>query len=453
LNEAESNYSLVLIGRYPGKDFSVAQALARCMGREESWGLRIVSSAPIIFFEKLSDSVARKLHETMTEVANAGCRFEIQHGSNASLPKIGWANPPRIYGLSMEEIAQGSNLFPAAITPVNALPSIGPNADLGGVSRHSVGVTPVYAAGSVQSRASAPQAPLPAANDPYQTFATIYLPCPYTGQKLKLTLHMSISRVDGAAAVNIASAAVQPAGVSGPNKSPLANSGTVILPGAQIARATGAVSLPKNSGAVTTQARNASPSIEAAGYSLTPPVASNAITRPPSGANTQPAAWTRRTPNEIPLPDVPVLPLASFGAQVKAAETQREHMPLNRQPMDLETFEEKQIEIPASSPRPPSDRATVKRFNSSSGTELAAILAESQSSGEEVLCSVYIERSSSPVVHALVAELHGIPESEAAEMCFAGRTALAENIPLVEAVDIKRRCAAINVNARIVTQT
>ena len=32
-----------------------------------------------------------------------------------------------------------------------------------------------------------------------------------------------------------------------------------------------------------------------------------------------------------------------------------------------------------------------------------------------------------------------------------GRTALAENIPLEEAVEIKRRCAEINVMARIIT--
>jgi hypothetical protein len=67
-----------------------------------------------------------------------------------------------------------------------------------------------------------------------------------------------------------------------------------------------------------------------------------------------------------------------------------------------------------------------------------------------VLCSVYIERSSSPIVHELVAELHGIPESEAAEMCVGGSVALAENIPLFEANDIKLRCASINVAARIV---
>jgi hypothetical protein len=71
--------------------------------------------------------------------------------------------------------------------------------------------------------------------------------------------------------------------------------------------------------------------------------------------------------------------------------------------------------------------------------------------GRETLCSIFIERSSSPVVHELVAELHGIPEPEAAQLCVSGRTALAENIPLEEAVEIKRRCAEINVMARIVT--
>ncbi len=167
--------------------------------------------------------------------------------------------------------------------------------------------------------------------------------------------------------------------------------------------------------------------------------------RPQSAANVLPATrWTHSSPHEIPLPDVPVLPGSPFVSSRPGTGANRP-LPLDSQPMDLSTFEAN-LDLDAHKSDGPFAHSDA---DSGRGVEVEGDDADDME-GEEILCSVFIERSSSPVVHELVAELHGIPEAEASEMCVSGSVALAENIPLFEAKDIKHRCAAINVFARIV---
>jgi hypothetical protein len=413
LNEPAANCSLVLIGRYPGKDLPVAQALARVLGRDETWGLRIVSSSPITFFDKLPERHARQIQQALEDVAEAGCRFEVQTGSNASLPRVGWAIPPRIHGRSLAEIAPGSDLQPA-------LP---PSPTLNSGMRHAASSAALHATVSIpEDDGDDTGAPAESGN---HASATVFVPCPYTGQRIKLSLQLTLSRTDGGTAVNITSTQAR---VPKPRAS-----GAVILPTATQPRQTGHIQLPRKSGPVPTAETGTAGKVDAD------------KTR---GSAQPPAQVWRNTPMEIPLPDVPILP-GSVQEQEKAdSAANRQPLPLNSQPMDLSTFEAGLGVSPHETVRPFLDPGPHVMEEMPEADEGAGDDSESESA----LCSVFIERSSSPVVHELVAELHGIPETEAAEMCVAGSVALAENIPMFEANDIKRRCAAINVSARVVRQ-
>ncbi|HLX60934.1 MAG TPA: hypothetical protein VKX17_06590 [Planctomycetota bacterium] len=406
MSDATAQYSVVLIGRYPGKDMAVAQALARCMGRDEGWGLRIVSAAPITFLEKLSEKQAHQVQSALDDVAEAGCRFDVEKGSNSGIPKVGWAHPPKFGGRSLAEIAPGTEFQPAVPVPVSQ--SSSPSGIATMPALPATGAPPSPAEGP-------PEIPVPVT-------ASLVVPCPYTGQKIKLSLQVTLARAESGTAVHLSAAAA-------PAPSLRAASGAVILPTASQPRQTGHISLPRKSGAVQLPTGNAAPS---------------EAERQAAQAN-----WRRNTPVELPLPDVPILPGAGR-AQLKPAIHDKQPLPLNSQPMDLQAFEASLGVSPHETVRPfldPGPNVLDESGGESEG-DVEGLGGDPES--EQIICSVFIERSSSPVVHELVAELHGIPEHEAAEMCVAGSVALAENIPLFEANDIKRRCAAINVSARII---
>jgi hypothetical protein len=405
LSDATAQYSVVLVGRYPGKDMAVAQALARCMGRDEGWGLRIVSASPITFLEKLTEKQAEQVHAALEEVAEAGCRFDVEKGSSSGLPKVGWAHPPKFQGRSLAEVAPGTEFQPAIPVPVGP-----PNSPSGIATMAALQAT------------GAPAIETPAENAAPVT-ASLIVPCPYTGQKIKLTLHVTLARAESGTALQLSATAAPAPGLR-------AASGAVILPTASQPRQTGHITVPRKSGAVQLPTASAAPT---------------EAERQAAQAN-----WRRNTPVELPLPDVPILP-ASGRAQLKPGTIHdKQPLPLNSQPMDLQAFEASLGVSPHETVRPFLDPGpNVLDESGGEGDGDAEGLGEDPES-EQIICSVFIERSSSPVVHELVAELHGIPEHEAAEMCVAGSVALAENIPLFEANDIKRRCAAMNVSARIV---
>ena len=93
-----NTYSLVLLGRYPGKDKPVAQALARAFGKDEQWGLPIVGATPINLLTGLSPAQAQAIHAALAEVEQAGSKIQLQAAADESCPTVSWPAEPRIQG-------------------------------------------------------------------------------------------------------------------------------------------------------------------------------------------------------------------------------------------------------------------------------------------------------------------------------------------------------------------
>ncbi|HYG77276.1 MAG TPA: hypothetical protein VEK08_19885, partial [Planctomycetota bacterium] len=172
--------TLVLLGRFPGKDRAVASALAREFGRDESWAMQVVGAAPIILIDNLSSDLAQNVATLLAEVEAAGCRFEIQQGVDPNLAKLSWPAPPRIRGRLVTELLSGG-----------------------------------AAGGST---------------------ATLIVPCPYTGQKMRLTITVSVAKegfhigATASAAAAPAAAAAIPAAVPIPVPASAARQSPVAVP-------------------------------------------------------------------------------------------------------------------------------------------------------------------------------------------------------------------------------
>jgi hypothetical protein len=91
-------YSLVLIGRYPGRDLGVAQMLAKEFRRDQKWGLQIVGSTPIVVLDQLNLEQAKAIHAVLADVQNAGCLFEIKKEVEEGTAVIQWEEAPKIRG-------------------------------------------------------------------------------------------------------------------------------------------------------------------------------------------------------------------------------------------------------------------------------------------------------------------------------------------------------------------
>ena len=403
-------FSLVLIGRYPGKDMAVAQALARSMGRDESWGLKVISASPIVILERLAEGHARAIQNALKEVGDAGCKFEIEAGVNAAYPKVGWPLAPRINGRELAEITGDAALKWPLSQSAGGTPSAAPQHD-----------------------------------NPQSATATLILPCPYTGRKLKLTLAVTLVQDGSATALDVTASAAR---AGSAEKSANAQTGSIILPTvSQTQKGSGAIPIAtRKTGAIPVPYP---PPASDTGINLRDKNAmvTTTVARPMSSDHALPApSWRRKTPHDIPLPDVPILPNSAPASTPAGRQVEKNPWPLNSKPMDLSDFE-RQLGVGGDKSERPMVNAGDFEISDSSGSLKA--ISDDEFSEPSILCSVFIDRSSNPIVHELVAELHGIPETEASEMCVSGHVALAENIPLDAANDIKRRCAAINVNARI----
>lgn len=421
MNNAGPLFSLVLIGRYPGKDLAVAQALARCMGRDESWGLKVVSAAPILIFERLADAHARAIQNALNEVADAGCKFEIESGANSAYPKVGWSGAPKINGRELAEITGDAAL--------KCPPSQSNQTEQSNQS------------GPLSTPAGQPQ------DNSRNVTATLILPCPYTGRKLKLTLAVTLQPDDTGtgAALEVTAVASR---VSAAERSANAQTGSIVLPAiSQTPRGSGAIPIAASKTGAMPVPYPSSASDTGLNLRDKNAMVATTVARPMSSDHALPAAsWRRKTPHDIPLPDVPILPHSAPAPAPAGRQTEKNPWPLDSKPMDLSDFE-RQLGVEGNAPERPLVNAGDFEVSDSSSTMVA--LLDDEFSEQQILCSVFIDRSSNPIVHELVAELHGIPEAEASEMCVSGLVALAENIPLDAASDIQRRCAEINVIARI----
>src|SRR6185295_18872223 len=92
------SYSLVLVGRYPGKDRAVAQSLAREFGRDDAWGLQVVGASPIVLLDNLTLDQANAVHAALADVENAGSLFQVQSEVEDGTAKIQWPAAPRLRG-------------------------------------------------------------------------------------------------------------------------------------------------------------------------------------------------------------------------------------------------------------------------------------------------------------------------------------------------------------------
>jgi hypothetical protein len=98
-----TRFSLVLLGRFEGKDQAVAAALARDFGLDDTWGKKVVDASPIILLDELTSAQAQQIHGALSAVEEAGSRFEVQPGADPGFPKTHWPTPPRIKGRPIAE--------------------------------------------------------------------------------------------------------------------------------------------------------------------------------------------------------------------------------------------------------------------------------------------------------------------------------------------------------------
>jgi ribosomal protein L7/L12 len=103
-----TRFSLVLLGRFEGKDQAVAAALARDFGLDDAWGQKVVDASPIIILDELTSEQAEQIHNALSAVEAAGSRFEVQPGADPGFPKAYWSTPPRIKGRPISEYAVSS---------------------------------------------------------------------------------------------------------------------------------------------------------------------------------------------------------------------------------------------------------------------------------------------------------------------------------------------------------
>jgi len=157
--------------------------------------------------------------------------------------------------------------------------------------------------------------------------------------------------------------------------------------------------------------------------------------KPPARSPQHGTPMAARPPSSgAPLPDVPILHSAAPPKPVGLPEVPAAPMPpMVSAPMDLEVFEQRV---------------------SSSGTFRAPVLPEADEQAPAAdddgsLCSVFMGKSNNVRVHQVLAELHGIPVPEAGKLCQKALVAVAKDVTTEQAMEIKQRFAAVNVNVRI----
>jgi ribosomal protein L7/L12 len=443
---AATQFSLVLLGRFPGKDRIVAATLAREFAHDDAWGMQVVGAAPIVVLDGLTAEQAQAIHAALADVEAAGSRFEVQPGVDASLPKLGWPTPAKIKGRTVPEYGAAG-----------AAPAAGP------------------------------------AGAPAGATANFVMPCPYTGQRLRISVTINVTRMDQAPAAKPPGSGPVPVPMPGPQVAapvPI----PVPMPGVPAPRQSAPASVPVaayrpvptpiGAPAVLAQGRpprqatpirppapmapqalasapmrkltpgagNEEPLIigldaldelqpmgaeaapKAAAPAPRPPVAMPSGAPRPSGGIPLRAA----APLSAPLPDVPIVgnaPAGGAGAGGAVMDAGAGAMPLPTNlmgsPMDLSQFE-----------------ANV----TASGILQAAPLGSADNAAVPAdggLCTVSIGKTANPKVHQLVADLQGIPMAEAAKLCQKPFVTIAKDVTAAEAQNLKQQFAAVNTNVRI----
>jgi hypothetical protein len=380
----DPNYSLVLRLRLPGMDRQVAQALSQLFGRDEPWGLQIVGATPIIMLDGLTVEQAQMIREVLSEVEQAGGKFEIQRGESDDLNKISWPMPPRIRGRTIAELVQGST----------------------------------------------------------KTSATLTIPCPYTGRKIRLIINVQVERLEGESAQASAAPMLQQLKVVPVQAMPPEPYPTPVAPQQAVRAQSGPIphTLPGRRTPLPPVAIPP-PIVDQEGLEELLPMeqftAHSPQLQPNSPARGAPVPG--RSPSAgVPLPDVPLLHNAQPPQPVpQPASTEAAPPAVVSIPMDLEVFEQ---HVSSSG---------MFKAGKTEGEEVEELPAGELEAEPNIAYSVYMGKSTNPKVHHLLAEVQGISIPDAARICQRTLVAVAKNVSAEDASEIKQRFADVNVNVRI----
>lgn len=404
-----SEYSIVLRGRFPGKDRAVAQALARGFARDEGWGLQVVGAAPITVLSGLTAVQAQAAMAALVEVEHAGCRFQSQQGIDHNCPSIQWPSAPKLFGRGIEEL-----------TGSGAHAGTGPHPVL------ELNASCPHCGKSIQVRLAAGLPSPPA-------------PRPVSSQGMPAVpgmLSIPFALPKGSPGTPLPTAASSPS-VSGPPPAAPRLPIPIPIPGHNAPKAPA----PPHRAAAPVQSPALEPFEVAELEELTPISDGPAA---PAAAGTRPPPI--RSSGGMPLPEVPIVegPLAPVAARAPLPVAARD--PRMSGPMPMEDFEAGQARKGVAATPPPSTLPIADGTgNGDSGATLKRIAEESP----ETTCSIFIGKSNNPRVHELVAEIQGITAKEAQRLCQKPVVPIVKDIPVSDADPIKRRFQEINVNARV----
>jgi len=424
-----SDYTIVLKGRFPGKDRAVAQAMARVFGQAEPWGLQVVGASPITILTGMSAAQAQAVGEALLEIENVGCRFQVQQGVDNSCPTIHWATPPRINGRALEDFSgSGQHKLSAAEAHIPC-----PHCGKAVVIRLSPAGVPTTGQtmmlsvpgpiGTIQPALHGPGA-VPAAPMP------IPVPVPGAFKALPAMTTNTPAKLQ----------AMQPAPPAAPDlpaPMPLPARPTPI----RSAAALPAVPRPAAPQPLPVQPPQPMPQGRDAGLDELEPL--DELPAVPQ------AATPRPMPRPTALPEVPNVPSSPPPPQPSRPVPVAGMDPRMSGPMALEEFEAglaKAQPAPAPAQLPAPDPVSLPPGpNGDSAASLSRIIAENP----DAICSVFIGRNNNAKVHALVAEIQGITAKEAQKLCTKPVVPIVKDIPVSDADSIRRRFQEVGVNPRI----
>lgn len=381
--------ALVLLGRFPGKDKPVAQALGRAFGKDENWGLPIVGATPINLISGLSPAQAQAVKLALVEIEQAGSRIQIQPVADESCPTVQWPTEARIYGRPISSFT-GNTMVAAAPGAAVTCPHCG---------------KPVLVR----------LLPAPAAQSGSQPALTPLLPAPVPTSALP--------RRTPSAGIPV---------MTNEPPTPRRPSPPVPIP----------VPIPQAPRPIPVQA----PAPD--GLEELVPIqdfAPGAIPAP------QPVRLPQ-APGKL-LPEVPVVdsgPAMPPPAPAPAYHAPNQSDPrMMGVPVDLDAFEAglqmgPAPEAPEPTGPPPEHVAPPVK----PGARPRGVTA-GPPPDPDALCSVFIGKSRDPKVHELVAEIQGTSVEEAADLCQKAVVSVVKDIPVSEAEGIKQKLLELKVNPRI----
>jgi len=454
---ATPEFSLVLLGRLIGRDRIVGQALARAFSRDDNWGLQIVGASPITILTGLNQAQAQAVHFALAEVERLGSQFQVQPGVDGGYAQIQWPEPPRVLGKLVSDYgtAPAAGAAAAGASTTNAIITVNVNGQpvrlqlqiqvtvLGApTGQTGIGV-PLPTVGALPASGTLPAAQPPMQIQvPQQISAPVQLPAPIPIPIPKGTGNIPVPvPMPGTPGKQTS---LTPRGITPPRPAPLSAPQPVVepLPIEGLDEIATAEEVAENTPAFT-------PAVEPA--------------RPPASRRSTSAQTAQ---SSAPLPEVPVVggvdPLPA-PIMIKGPGRQAER-PLAG-PMALEDFEAG-LNLPNKRPEPvslpsrpqsaanpvPSSATGVVEAEPRMPNESASNLQRAIAEDPDALCSIFIGRSTSAKVHALVAEIQGVTVEEAQKLCQKPVVSIVKDIPVSEAQTIKQRFVELNITPRVMVK-